>query len=155
MIAQYTSTSIWTEWPTFDVCPKIIQSIYRLSCELIDLFIFCVFILFLNGAKHSTYIWIVWNYVGNETWLGNLWIDHGNSPWQSFEFFSSICVLFNWKFTGGRKCIETKKLNSFEWEDAKNNCIVNEDIPKSKKGEANEETQGTTFQKTTIVVYPP
>ena len=36
---------------------------------------------------------------------------------------------------------------SFWWKDA-NSCEVNEDVPQGKKGEADEEAQGTTFHKT-------
>ena len=40
---------------------------------------------------------------------------------------------------------------SFWWKDA-NSCEVNEDVPQGKKGEADEEAQGTTCHKTIKIV---
>ena len=71
---------------------------------------------------------------------------HGNS-----QVFISICVLFNWNFTRGIKYNETSRQKSFGRNYAYN-CVVNEDVPEGKKGEADEETKWTTFDKQITIV---
>ena len=88
MIAQDTSTSIWTEWPTFDVRPKILHSIYHPWPELSDFFHFCVFTAFVKGTKRFIDSVKLWNVVEQLLLCAhsNLWIVHSNSPRHTFEF---------------------------------------------------------------------
>ena len=69
-----------------------------------------------------------------------------------FLLLNAVYMQFN-MITLAQLLTPLSRQDSFWWNYA-NNCIVNEDVPEGKKGEADEEAEGTTFQKPLQLFLP-